>query len=97
MRSVFLLTLTLVFGGTSVTAQQAAKSPEVSIMLPPSLARVLTDYERNWKAGDASALAQLFTDDGFVLSLPLPLGEGRGEGLRESLQSCFRRRLQPAV
>jgi ketosteroid isomerase-like protein len=32
------------------------------------LARVLTDYERGWKAGDAAALAQLFTEDGLVLA-----------------------------
>ena len=68
MRSVLLLIMILILGGTSITAQQAAKSPEVSITLPPSLARVLTDYERSWKTGDAAALAQLFTEDGFVLS-----------------------------
>src|SRR5437879_2539008 len=73
----FVLLLMLILGGTSVAAQQAAKSPEISITLPPSLARVLTDYERSWKAGDAAALAQLFTEDGFVLSPGQPPVKGR--------------------
>ena len=76
MHSVLLL-LMLILGGATITAQQAAKSPEVSITLPPSLARVLTDYERSWKAGDAAALAQLFTEDGFVLSPGQPPVKGR--------------------
>ena len=41
---------------------------EPSVELPPELARVLTDYEAGWKAGDAAALANLFAEDGFVLS-----------------------------
>jgi ketosteroid isomerase-like protein len=39
-----------------------------SVTLPPELARVLTDYERAWRAHDAAALAILFAEDGFVLS-----------------------------
>ena len=77
MRSVLLLMLMLILSGTFITAQQTAKSPEVSITLPPSLARVLTDYERSWKAGDAAALAQLFTEDGFALSPGQPPVRGR--------------------
>jgi len=46
----------------------AATSAEPSVVLPPELARVLTDYESAWKAGDAAALASLFTEDGYVLS-----------------------------
>ena len=49
-----------------------------SVTLPPALDRVLRDYERHWAAGDGSALAQLFADDGFVLQggqLPV---RGRG-------------------
>lgn len=41
---------------------------EASVALPPELARVLTDYEAGWKAGDATALASLFAEDGFVLT-----------------------------
>ncbi len=77
MRSVLLLILMLMLGGTSITAQESAKSPEVSITLRRSLARVLTDYERGWKAGDAAALAQLFMEDGFVLSPGQPPVKGR--------------------
>ena len=36
--------------------------------LPADLARVLRDYESAWQARDPKALAQLFTEDGFVLS-----------------------------
>lgn len=41
---------------------------QASVMLPAELARVLTDYEAGWKAGDAAALASLFAEDGFVLA-----------------------------
>ena len=50
----------------------AAMPDQPSVTLPPELARVLTDYEIAWKAGNASSLATLFVEDGFVLS------EGRG-------------------
>ena len=49
------------------TAEPAAPG-EPSVELPPELARVLTDYEAGWKSGDAAALANLFAEDGFVLS-----------------------------
>jgi ketosteroid isomerase-like protein len=39
-----------------------------SVTLPAALDRVLRDYERLWKGGDAAGLAALFTEDGFVLS-----------------------------
>jgi ketosteroid isomerase-like protein len=47
-------------------AQEPAQLPGVN--LPPSLARVLTDYEAAWGNKDAAALAALFAEDGFVLS-----------------------------
>jgi len=46
----------------------AAVASEASVALPPELARVLTDYEAAWRVGDAGALANLFTEDGFVLA-----------------------------
>jgi ketosteroid isomerase-like protein len=46
----------------------ATEPGEPSVALPPELARVLTDYEAGWKAGDAAMLASLFAEDGFVLS-----------------------------
>ena len=48
--------------------QPPAPAPMPSIPLPPALDRVLRDYERAWRARDASALSELFTEDGFVLS-----------------------------
>jgi ketosteroid isomerase-like protein len=50
------------------TAAPAATPPPLpTVSLPPELDRVLRDYERAWRAGDASALAALFAEDGFVL------------------------------
>lgn len=49
-------------------AEAAAVPGEASVVLPPELARVLTDYETGWKAGNAAALASLFVEDGYVLS-----------------------------
>ena len=43
-----------------------------SVPLPAELARVLTDYESGWKAGDGAALAALFAEDGFVLGNGAP-------------------------
>jgi uncharacterized protein (TIGR02246 family) len=48
-----------------------------SVTLPPELARVLTDYETGWKAGDGAGLAKLFTEDGFVLTGGRPPIKGR--------------------
>jgi ketosteroid isomerase-like protein len=47
-------------------ARRAPPPPLPSVPLPPELERVLRDYERHWRAGDADALVALFTDDGFV-------------------------------
>jgi ketosteroid isomerase-like protein len=48
-----------------------------SVPLPAELARVLTDYEAGWRAGDGAALAALFAEDGFVLSSGSPPVRGR--------------------
>jgi ketosteroid isomerase-like protein len=55
----------------------AGAEGEPSVALPPELGRVLTDYEAGWKAGDAAALANLFAEDGFVLSGGRPPVKGR--------------------
>jgi ketosteroid isomerase-like protein len=52
-------------------------APLPSIALPPALDRVLRDYERAWRAKDAASLADLFTEDGFVLSNGSPPVRGR--------------------
>jgi ketosteroid isomerase-like protein len=68
--------LILGFAGTAYAqnpppAPRPAPPAQPSITLPAELDRVLRDYERNWKAGDEKALANLFTEDGFV-----PTGQG---------------------
>ena len=50
-----------------------------SVTLPAPLARVLTDYETAWRAKDATALASLFAEDGFVLSSGAPPVRGRSQ------------------
>ena len=61
---------------------QSAPAPDTvkalpSVVLPPELDRVLRDYERAWRAGDAAALAALFAEDGFVLQSNRPPVRGR--------------------
>ena len=65
-RSFALFSLiTLPLAAQTPTAPPA-QPPLPSITLPPELDRVLRDYERHWRAGDEAALAELFTEDGFV-------------------------------
>jgi ketosteroid isomerase-like protein len=64
----------------SVSAQSArppAGQELPSITLPPSLDRVLRDYESAWRKGDAAALAALFAADGFVLQSGRAPARGR--------------------
>jgi ketosteroid isomerase-like protein len=77
MCSVLFSLLLLAFGTGLFPAEQVSTSADTSIVLPPELARVLTDYEAGWKAGDANALALLFTEDGFVLPSGQPPVRGR--------------------
>jgi len=43
--------------------------PQPSVTLPAALDRVLRDYEDGWGRGDEKALAALFAEDGFVMSM----------------------------
>lgn len=63
----------------SVTAHPPGQAQQPSTQLPPELARVLTDYEVAWRNKDASSLAALFAEDGFVLSSGSPPVRGRLE------------------
>ena len=70
---VGILFLSLCHGQT----RTAAEAHLPSISLPPELARVLSDYESAWQAGDPKKLSMLFAEDGFVLSLGHPPVRGR--------------------
>jgi uncharacterized protein (TIGR02246 family) len=60
-------TIALFASVASAQAPAQAAVPRLpSIDLPSDLDRVLRDYERHWRAGDGAALANLFTDDGFI-------------------------------
>lgn len=75
----FVLGLMLAAGPLSAqNAPESATGSELAdVALPPQLDRVLRDYERAWRAGDAAALASLFADDGFVLQSDRPPVRGR--------------------
>ena len=62
---------------TTQSSQEKTNTVVTPITLPPPLARVLTDYENAWKAKDANSLANLFTEDGFVLTGGQPPARGR--------------------
>jgi ketosteroid isomerase-like protein len=65
----------LVLANLTMALGQSPVQPSIS--LPAPLARVLTDYEKAWNKKDSAALAELFTEDGFVLSPGAPMVRGR--------------------
>ena len=67
----------VLIAGLCLTSLHARADELESVTLPAPLARVLTDYEAAWQKKDASALAALFTEDGFVLSNGVPPVRGR--------------------
>lgn len=83
MKTIFLAAAVLglmlatgpAFGQSSSESSKVQAYPDVT--LPPELDRVLRDYERAWRAGDAKALAALFAEDGFVLQGNRPPVRGR--------------------
>lgn len=80
----FIATL-LAFTVAPAGAQDDQRLPTVT--LPPMLDRVLRDYEGRWAAGDANGLAELFTEDGFVLSSGTTPVRGRS-AIRERYASA---------
>jgi ketosteroid isomerase-like protein len=72
-----LLSIVILLMAVASLAQDSPPAPPPSIQLSPDLARVLRDYEAGWRAGDGAALAQLFVEDGFVLSNGTPPVRGR--------------------
>src|SRR6267142_2708144 len=71
------LALALLPEGAAEAQIQAQTLP--SVTLPPPLERVLADYEKAWQNKDAGALADLFAEDGFVLSGGAPPVRGRAQ------------------
>ncbi len=68
MRFSVLVLLTFSLSG-SLGAQDGELGETIPyITLPTELDRVLRDYEARWEAGDGDGLAELFMEDGFVLS-----------------------------
>lgn len=69
----------LVMVGTLAPGQQTADTPppQPTVQMPAALARVLTDYEAAWRSRNATALALLFAEDGFVLPGGSPPVRGR--------------------
>jgi ketosteroid isomerase-like protein len=58
----------MLWTSASSVEEPPARAQEPSVKLPPALARVLSDYEAAWRSPrDATGLAALFADDGFVL------------------------------
>ena len=57
--------------GAQVRPDTSAVKQLPSVELPRDLARVLTDYEVEWRRG-GGAVAQLFADDGLVLTSGRP-------------------------
>jgi ketosteroid isomerase-like protein len=53
--------------GAQNPAPATEAGPLPSVKLPPELDRVLRDYERAWRSGDAAAVAALFAEDGYLL------------------------------
>jgi hypothetical protein len=75
MRTMSLL-LAVTLSAVSLEAQTADSAPLPSITLPPELARVLTDYETQWRFGGDS-LTKLFTEDAVLTVGGKPPMRGR--------------------
>jgi len=54
-------------GAQNTPSAESPPAPLPSVTLPPPLDRVLRDYEHAWRSGDATAVAALFAEDGYVL------------------------------
>ena len=75
--ALVLSSLTLGADGAQPSAPAPIAQSPPSVALSPALARVLADYEAAWRSKDAAALAELFVEDGFVLSNGGPPVRGR--------------------
>lgn len=74
---LLLLALSGPLLAADATPSTRSASPLPDAPLPPSLDRVLRDYEQAWRTGDARALAALFAEDAFILQSNQPPVRGR--------------------
>jgi ketosteroid isomerase-like protein len=72
-----VLAIGLLAAWQAAAPEQSEPARQPSVELPAPLARVLSDYEEAWRKRDASALAALFAEDGFVLANGRPPVKGR--------------------
>ncbi len=83
MRILIIFTAVAVTWPTMILqAQEPGSQTFPTIDLPPEVERVLRDYEEAWQRGDETGLAELFTEDGFVLRPGQPPARGRATILR---------------
>lgn len=71
--------LLLLVAGARLGAQEYQPKPGElpSVHLPAPLERVLREYERGWRAGDAVRVASLFAEQGMALPNGRPPAPGR--------------------
>ncbi len=72
MKSILTL---IVFSFLSI--QLNAQIDPETIQLPDALDRVLRDYETHWQNSDAQKLADLFTEDAYILRPNKPIVSGQ--------------------
>lgn len=85
MRTIALLLrvcLALPIGVVGAQEHAAGAGQPPSVTLPAALARVLRDYERGWRSGDAPALSRLFAPDGMALPSGTPPALGHAAIVR---------------
>ena len=86
-RAFLSFTLVALFTCMLVPTTLDAQTPPVELIsLPDNVDRVLRDYEDAWAGRDAESLANLFTEDGFVLRPGRPLVKGR-DAIREAYRT----------
>ncbi|SMG35531.1 protein of unknown function [Marivirga sericea] len=80
---LFLGLLNLSVALSNAAAQENPKT----IDLPKELERVLRDYETHWQNSNATQLANLFIEDGYILRPNKPITKGRSN-IEEAYQNA---------
>ena len=79
---VLLAGIALAWRPVCLQAQEPESRALPTVELPADVDRVLRDYEQAWAGSDPKGLADLFTEDGFVLRPGRPPVRGRAGILR---------------